>query len=332
MYIFYITIVLQSGGLAFTRGISTITLYILESAFIGSVNLFMLISGYYMTDKKCISVWKAMNLLIEVSIFKVIEYFVALFISGDKFQFACLIKGLIPSNQFVNLYITVYFLSPFIAHFARGLSAKNFKKFLFLSIVLFSMVPTIFDLLVNTFGWGIGTIWTVTVSGAVGGYTIVNYILMFLVGMYLKRFSADRIQQSPLFQLIICVGLIFLWSIGQQLVSGKGPAWSYCNPLIIWLAVLWFFLFKSMTLQSGIVNIAAKSVFVMFLIHKDFFSYIDVKRYASSNWFVMLLHILISGISIYTISWCVWFAYSHTVEKWLNLLESRNKLIISCED
>ncbi|WP_028236521.1 hypothetical protein [Pseudobutyrivibrio sp. MD2005] len=93
--------VLHQNGGAITQssGINTWGLYLGECVFIGSVNLFMLISGYFMAERHSVSGWKVINLLIMVSFFKIIRYFVSIYSVSGVFNAVDFIRYIVPSNH-----------------------------------------------------------------------------------------------------------------------------------------------------------------------------------------------------------------------------------------
>ena len=67
------------GGLAYAQGINLVILYYLESLFACAVNLFVLISGYFMYTKQKRTLDKPFELLVQVILFGEIFYLLLLF-------------------------------------------------------------------------------------------------------------------------------------------------------------------------------------------------------------------------------------------------------------
>ncbi|WP_028235549.1 acyltransferase family protein [Pseudobutyrivibrio sp. MD2005] len=324
----------QNGGIiSQSEGVNTGTLYLLECFFIGSVNLFMLISGYFMSERHTVSIWKAVNLLFMVSFFKFIRYFTGLYISGGVFELVTFLKSIVPSNQFINLYLTVYIFSPFIGFMTGKLSREQMKRLLIIEIILFSIIPTFFYIINDIFQLSISTLWTVTVDGAASGYSVVNYFLMFSVGIYIRRYGQEKKFTNLLLKFGVCVVLLFFLTVGAELLheGGRWTIWAYCNPLVIWIAVLWFELFRKFKFKSYFINHLSRSVIVMFLIHRDFFTLINMEYIATENAVLMVMHILGNGLVIYMISWGIWAIYINTIEKILILFEKGHSINITCE-
>ena len=92
--------------------------YLFESIFMVGVNVFVLISGYFMIKKDTINIRKCVDLLILLAFYGICFYIIRIFIGIDKFSIKNLIKVSLPilagSRWFVKTYIILVILSPFI--------------------------------------------------------------------------------------------------------------------------------------------------------------------------------------------------------------------------
>lgn len=115
-------------------------------------------------------------------------------------------------------------------------------------LVLFSVYPTIVDVFVEVTGRLWNGVSTVGMYGSQWGYSIVNFILMYIIGAYL-RFEGLEIKKWNMGKIIaLWVILIFTMTVWARINDYTGyaverSAWEYCNPLVIASAVL-VFLFK----------------------------------------------------------------------------------------
>ena len=117
----------------------------LESFWICAVDLFVLISGYFLYGKKSVSIMKVVELLLQVSVFRLFLGLTPTIIQGDFVSLKDFFKLLLPMNYFVILYLVVYVLSPYINTLLLNLSDLAFKRLLAVIFVLFSLLPTIND-------------------------------------------------------------------------------------------------------------------------------------------------------------------------------------------
>lgn len=175
--------------------VNSYILRLLESLFIPAVNIFVLITGYYLCTECERKVVKVACLVIQVMTFGGIVYLLSVLCGIYSFSFSSLISAMIPCNYYVILYIVLYLISPYINLALKGMSKKQWKVLLILSILLFSIWPITVDILQEMFGRNFQGLNTVGLEGDQSGYTIVQFCLMYILGgtseqmklMYLLR-------------------------------------------------------------------------------------------------------------------------------------------------
>ncbi len=121
-------------------------LNVLQALFIGSVNIFVLISGYFSCNSQRRDPVKALQLLVQVIVFQVGLYILRS-LTGNPFSLKGLVLAIIPANYFVILYIVVYLLGPYINLLLKKLTDTQLTRFVLLAFILFSVLPTATDLL-----------------------------------------------------------------------------------------------------------------------------------------------------------------------------------------
>ena len=278
-------------------------LNILESLFICGVNLFILISGYFLCVSQKRKVIRIFELIIQVSIFGMIKSLI------QGMSLKGIIISAIPNNYFVILYIVLYLISPYINLLLANLKGEKLNRFFILSIMLFSVWPTAVDVFeeITTREWmGLSSI---GMYGSQAGYTVVNFVLLYLIGAYihLSDFQFSRLGKGKLIICVIgCSILLTIWTI----VLPK-TALEYCNPIIIIEAVCLFLVFKEMNFYNCFVNSLAKATFTCFLLHDIFLPYLNIERAVKSNILFLSIHILGSIIGIYLLSWAAYLGYEY---------------------
>lgn len=116
----------------------------LESINICAVDLFVLISGYFMCKKISIDFRKIIYLLAEVSLAR-ISFYVAGVITGNAFNIRTFIANAIPINYYAILYCVVFLISPYLNKLICSLNMRALARLNMILIVLFSLLPTIID-------------------------------------------------------------------------------------------------------------------------------------------------------------------------------------------
>ena len=233
-----------------------------------------------------------------------------------------LVGAMIPNNYFVFLYVTLYLVSPYINLVLDKLSQKQHIVLIGLSLLLFSVWPTVLDLVFAKTGMSFTGMYTTNTGGSQMGYSIVNFVLMYLLGAYLRRYEAKQWKTWQLaLALLGCVVALFVW----QMVDAQ-TARSYANPIVIATAVLVFCIFRRISLQSRVVNALAKGAFTCFLLHDALLPLVGIPRAVTAHPLVMVGHILVSVTAIFLGCWVVWKIYdlvTAPVFRWLGKKLSR---------
>lgn len=306
-----------SGG-----SVNQALLFLLESICICAVNLFVLISGYFMCTGSHVDLWKPIGLIVQVIVYNLGIYALQVLYYKQGFQIGGLLSSLIPANYFVILYSVLYILSPYINCFINSMEEKEFSRFLVIVFLLFSVCPTLADVLCKFAGRDILGISTISMYGSQEGYTIVNFILMYFIGAGLRRHERSCSYGRLVLWLVGLVLAICGWSVIEP-----GTAWEYCNSLVIIEAVVLFRLFSKLPVkQNRAINTLAQGAFSMFLLHQIFIHRDVITEYVHKMPLMMLLHMLGLGIAVYLISWCVNWIYGKIMNpilagcrKWITL-------------
>ena len=293
------------GGLSYAIGTNLYILYFLESISICAVNLFVLISGYFMCERQKRTLAKPFELLVRVVLFAEAGYFATAIIHNEKIGMKHIIGRLIPSNWFVILYITLYLLSPFINIVICEAQRKGvLKKLVMLTLLLFSIYPTTCDMLCEVTHKEFLGLSSVGMYGSQRGYTIVNFVMMYIVGAYLRK-NPDSVRgEKSGFRFVMLATVLTVWVVlGDKLgINAENNAWEYCNPLIIWMAVEAFRLFQKIDMGCNkVVNYLAGASFTVYLMHAQFFRFLAIPKFVIKNPVAMLIHIVASVMAVYLI-------------------------------
>ena len=302
------------GGLAYVCDGSAnyYILIVLEVLSICAVDLFMLISGYFLSNTKKRNLWKPIELITQVIIFKLGIYLLNVFLGKELITVTQLIYCFIPDNYFVILYMVVYLVSPYVNLALEQLSSKQLRTFVCLLVILFSVWPTMVDVIQVLAGREFQGLSTIGMYGSQRGYTAVNFLLLYVIGAFIR--IEKKYMKKPSLKVItgllmICIGLLTVWSL-----YNTSTAWEYCNPLVILLAILTFLLFVNIDLGANrIINHFAKATFSVFLLHSLFLHHISIQWHVTKSSWVMLLHIAVSAVGIYLVCWVGHCVYSSIV-------------------
>ena len=331
----------MGGGITFVAegSLNFYILYFLVSIFACAVDLFMVISGYFMCESRERIPWKPIELLMQVMIFREATYLLRIIFRSESFSIKSALAILIPANYFVILYCVVYLLSPYVNVMLERLSEKNFRMLVIFSICLFSVYPTMVDVLGEIRGEQFVGLSTIGMYGSQWGYSVVNFMLMYLLGASLKKDHLKFPKWSTwklMALLSLDVLLMVVWARMNDNVGyfAERSAWEYCNPLVIFAAVTLFVLFSRIDLGvNKIVNSLAEGVFTVFLLHSSFLPFLKIEQFVTSNVVVMIAHIILSVVLVYIVCWVVYIAYHKITKPIFQVLSNKIKLPpISVED
>ena len=299
-------------------GINYQLLLMLELLSICAVNIFIIISGFFLCESNKLSVKKPIILLAEVVIFQYVRYILEIW--GGIINARSLAECLVPFNWYVWVYIALYVISPFINIIISAINKRQFQIFLGIWIVLFSFWPTVIDLFSSLFKVNLTALYTTGTFGSGDGYTIINFILMYLFGAYIKKYGREIAWWKALGAYSIISLILYLYAR----VSFSG-ALAYSNPLVIFQAVTLFKAFEEIKFQSKFINKVAEGCFTVYLLHTCFFPYMQIQRFTTSSPVIALLHCILSCMIIFSICWGIYFIYKNTIKKMMEYILNLNK-------
>ncbi len=287
----------------------------LESMVICAVNLFMLIAGYFgCTGKRC-SLAKLLCLLLQVSLFRVcvtgLNMYRAGYFSGGE-----LVQSLLPGNYFVILYAVTGLLSPYIYLLLQRLGAKGRRQLAAILVLLFAAWPTAVDVLEMCLGWNLQGLSTIGLYGSQSGYSIVNFLMLYVIGAWLKMDAVTMKPGKAMAAYLGLTALIFLWS-----KFSRSTAWAYCNPLVVFQAVAVFLFACNLRLRSRVINSLAAGCFTSYIVHSRFLHFFRIYLAVQRHPLFLLRHCVMTCVSIFLLCWVFSLVYGLTEKPLRRLLE-----------
>ena len=309
----------KGGGFNYVdkHSLNGVILYFMEALCIVGVNVFIIISGYFLCKKKSVMIDKPVMLILELIMYRMgVEIYTAL---HTGFSLRNFFISLLPVDYFVMLYVTLYILSPYINIMLNNMELKTFRKLLITCLILFSLWPTATGILQNYFGLVFNGISTISLLGDQDGYTIVNFILMYLIGAYISRVKESNDDYSSLMKvktiylyitLVLAVIIIAVWSYTGSESGVSYSALKYNNPIVIVYAVCLFLIFERFEMKySRIINGLAKGCFGVFLFNTFFLRFVDVEKYVTGSPIMLIGGLILVCITLYIIGWTIDFIY-----------------------
>lgn len=218
-----------------------------------SVDCFVFISGYYQIK---FSLKGLLNLYMQVLIVSILLLIVYTCTTSD-FSFLMVIKSFFPISSnywwFLSTYILLYLASPFLNEMSNVLSKRHFGLVVGVLVIF------------NCFG---GYIWGT--FNANSGYSILNFICLYLLAIYMRRYNLFSRVKCPLFIFSIFTVLLIGLCLYFQQYGGKYilKLLNYNNPLIILLAVLLFAFFLKICISWDLRKFSSLT-FGIYLFHDN---------------------------------------------------------------
>lgn len=286
-----------------------INLLLLLSIF--HVSVFMIITGFYQSKSK-FRLRKLLSLLLEIGFYNfVINTF--FYVTGIiKYTNIDYLKSILFYNfsalWYIQCYIIVYLLSPFLNKFVECADRQVLKKLIIVLLLCFSIFPFLSsNLTFNT-----------------NGFTVYQYIMLYFVGAYIRKYNLNHdflksFNKSQKQLIYFCI-FIFSWLInvmlyyfanylsqldsnilnfiGNNLIVYK---YYYSNPLVIIQSISLFMLFGTFKFTNKFINYIASLVLGVYIIHET-----DVVKNNLYNWLglndsIGFVKVIIIKIVLFTI-------------------------------
>jgi surface polysaccharide O-acyltransferase-like enzyme len=217
----------------------------------------VLISGYYGIRLKSATVIK---LLLQAWFFSIAIGLSFLIIGKAHWNNDLFFSMLLPisSNDwwFITNYLFLVLLSPLLNHLVHGLDKKP------LTILLIVFIPLEYGL---GFYYMLPTIW------GLSGYALFNFIGIYLIGGWLKRFYS--IWPRWVYGVILLLSTLGIFGVAGYDLHIQRPdmvfphAYSYNSPLVVISAMAAFFLFKSFQLKARWIFTLSPLILGIYLLH-----------------------------------------------------------------
>lgn len=231
-------------------------LQLIESFSIIGVNIFIIISSFFLIDKEKIKLRKIIDLLVILIFYGLLFYTIAIVFKIKEFDFEELIYAIIPSfagrRCFILSYIFLYLLSPYLAFTLNRINKNSYKKLVIITLLFTSIWPTFFP-------------------GGLrldNGYGIVSFVVLFILTGYIKRFFDFNKINKNVYLIIgilsqVCIFILSILKITETY-------WNYNNIFNIIAALSLFLYFNNLNISCDFINKLSSYSFATFLIHSDF--------------------------------------------------------------
>ena len=271
---------------------------------IAAVNVYVLISGYFMpgskrSTKKVFSLWGTavtwgmlilmLNICVDRSSVSPKDFLgVLLPISTRQYWF-------------LTVYIALYLISPYLDILLKTVTKKQYQGLLVILVVLFSLLPTFIP-----YGGEDG----ITGINGIGGTNIAWFCVLYAIAGYIRRFmSLDEIRINRYKYLamnVAATAIMLVFQLSMEAVQnqfgfgGSYGVWffNYASLINLMASIGMFLFFLSLNVQLGksskrMLMLFSQGTFSVYLIHEnvkmrpllwDMVKQIDAEYLASMNY------------------------------------------------
>lgn len=231
--------------------------------------------------------------------------------------------GDIAQKLFCHIICCAVFFSPLINKLLNSLTKEQHKYWIIVLILLFSIEPILIDVLEGIKGSDIMGASTIGILGSEWGYTVVTFLLIYIIGAYCGRFELIWSKKKCVCVVLLTALILTVWKIIEIRLGRSIGAENYQNPVIILEAVAIFMLFSYIKIQNKIINQISKTCFTVFIVHANFINKIPIVNPGKLDVVTLVVNILIKATIIFLLSALIGLVYSTVEKKTFDRIEER---------
>ena len=281
------------------------------------VNVFVIITGYFMVHSAKWSIRKALNLILIIMFYGLILYLIDVVFKQKEFSVLGLVKNIFPfmfgGVWFARTYIILILIAPFMNKLLLSISMKHYRILIVVQLLLFSA------------WYSTGLKSPITDDG----YGILHFITLYILGGYMGRFLNEcgilkKISVFGAFGLYCVFGLItafvslFINPFGYAFITNVIAA------VMLFLAVA-----KLKPRSIKWINVLSSKAFDVYFVHRRLFGVLGISKLIGSIW--MIPHILLVVVVCYLAGFVCGtiraFIMKYTTDKLLDHIPILNRVI-----
>ena len=279
------------------------------------VNIFFLITGYFMINSK-MKIKKVIKFALQVSFFSGLIALYAMYQTKQDFNPELIRAYFMPITSniywFPTCYVGIYLLSPFLNKLILALGKDGCKKALILCTIFWSILPMVFNIYFLTSEFHFG-------------------IFFYIIGAYIRLYNFDfknnkTAKLISIFHPICMFALCILITIMNKKFGtniNKDKCICYYSVFSIIGAIGYFLTFKNMTIKpSKLIAYFSKLSFATYLLtdhpmYRRYFWFLDCRTdlYKNAPLPIFLLNALLCVVGIYLLTAVIEFIRVNLLEK-----------------
>ena len=264
----------------------------LKAATYGAVNIYAMISGY-LGWQKSFKLSRPVMIWLQLVFYTILGTALISIFTPSLLTENAWFHSLMPVMNAEYWYMTAYFgmvvLMPLLNVVIQKTSVRTLSLVLLGVLVVFCVLPTVFD---------------VSVFGLSGGYSMVWLCIMYIAGGYINRIK----KPHPL----LCLGIYLLMTVLTCIIRVKGASviLKYTSPTVFIGSVALLLAFSQIKLRTkffkAVISFTAQLTLGIYLAHVHTFfwdNYLKdcLKQFAHNNVFIVFLVTLAASAAIFVI-------------------------------
>ncbi len=227
------------------------------------VNIFVLISGYYMSESDKSPVKRVIKLWLQVVFYSILIFFIFSLLKIQPFTVKELIKHCMPiifsQWWFVTNYVVLCILSPYINVLIKSLTVRQYREMVVLCTVIWSIVPAITNMYL-------------------GCTSLVWFIYLYILAAYIRKNIMKISSKIAAFYACVTLAILVVTTIIFDIISIKKPKlYEQATRLygmemfpVLVISVGLFLVVLNLDMKNNkYINVISSTTFGIYLIHDD---------------------------------------------------------------
>lgn len=256
------------GGFSFSTSeitVPQIWWHILEMGGCFGVNVFMMISGYFLITNTSLRIKKdkVIILWLQILFFSVLLFFVAFPLGYGDASLKTIVKSVLPVTYsawwFASVYFVIYLLHPYINIALNHMDQKQYRYFLGLLLLIWSIIPSL-------------------TTSEFQSNRLIEMLIMYCIAGYIRRFGLlEKLNSMKwgglwlLFSAITLLSSVVLLALGKKWpVLAAHSTYLYTNTSLLTIArtISFFMMYLKMKMPCRpLVNRISSAMFGVYLLH-----------------------------------------------------------------
>ena len=244
--------------------LSVVPSVLLESLAVVSVNVFVMISGWFGLRPSWKGAFKLLYQSLFLSLLVLLGAFVYTRTTGEPVLTASNAIDSLKDYWFLWTYLILYAISPVLNSFVEHSEKRKLLRFL----IIFYALQFFCEFFVGSRYYS-------------NGYSVLSFIGLYLLARYLKLYASESIEKANknlflLLYLFYALITTFLIIAGAFLLPDKShfsffieKSVAYSNPFIVCGAVFLLLSFVGRRLENRVINLVAESCFAVYLLNTN---------------------------------------------------------------